>query len=344
MRVFAGTGSPAHSGGTSHHTAASGRPDGREINISFDGLGKTLPRPFYFGMCQGSQNPVSTRTSAIIAKDNSGFGCGPGKDHIGGGSENVTKERYRKSDLSPKRVCVKFVSCTKKDGGHEASHQPQTTERVNSQRKVQDGNTQCSIEVNEERRLSGIARFERRVLLDSHSGKSPQISQIYLEEPEVPVSLPPFGLTSAPRVFTKVLKPVVANLRRQGIRIVIYLDDILIIASSRDECIRHLNIAITLLISLRFYYQQGKIMFGAVTRDSISRFHSELPIHVSENRNRQVQRHSREMQGSTSQRQVINSPSVKYHRTVEVGLASDSADQSVLQTPAGGPNRGTGQK
>jgi len=38
----------------------------------------------------------------------------------------------------------------------------------------------------------------------------------------------PFGLSSAPRVFTKLLKPVVGLLRHQGIRLVIFLDDILL--------------------------------------------------------------------------------------------------------------------
>jgi len=38
----------------------------------------------------------------------------------------------------------------------------------------------------------------------------------------------PFGLTSAPRVFSKILKPVVGLLRQMGIRLVIYLDEILI--------------------------------------------------------------------------------------------------------------------
>ena len=35
----------------------------------------------------------------------------------------------------------------------------------------------------------------------------------------------PFGLAVAPRLFTKVMKPVVALLRRAGIRLIIYLDD-----------------------------------------------------------------------------------------------------------------------
>ena len=38
----------------------------------------------------------------------------------------------------------------------------------------------------------------------------------------------PFGLSTAPRAFTKLLKPVIAILRSSGIRIVIYLDDILV--------------------------------------------------------------------------------------------------------------------
>ena len=44
----------------------------------------------------------------------------------------------------------------------------------------------------------------------------------------------PFGLSCAPRVFTKVMKPVVAFLRESGIKLIIYLDDLLVIASSPE--------------------------------------------------------------------------------------------------------------
>ena len=44
----------------------------------------------------------------------------------------------------------------------------------------------------------------------------------------------PFGLSSAPRVFTKVLKPFVGSIRNKRIRLVIYLDDMAIISSSRE--------------------------------------------------------------------------------------------------------------
>ena len=39
----------------------------------------------------------------------------------------------------------------------------------------------------------------------------------------------PFGLSSAPRAFTKTLKPVLAVLRSMGIRVVIYIDDMLLL-------------------------------------------------------------------------------------------------------------------
>ena len=45
----------------------------------------------------------------------------------------------------------------------------------------------------------------------------------------------PFGLSAAPRVFTKVLKPVLAALRAAGICLVAYLDDFLIIGKTKKE-------------------------------------------------------------------------------------------------------------
>ena len=43
----------------------------------------------------------------------------------------------------------------------------------------------------------------------------------------------PFGYSLAPRVFTKVFKPVISHLRENGYRVVIFLDDILLIGSRR---------------------------------------------------------------------------------------------------------------
>ena len=44
----------------------------------------------------------------------------------------------------------------------------------------------------------------------------------------------PFGLCTAPRVFIKVLKPAVELLRSLGIRLVIYMDEMLLMANSKQ--------------------------------------------------------------------------------------------------------------
>lgn len=48
----------------------------------------------------------------------------------------------------------------------------------------------------------------------------------------------PFGLSYAPYVFTKILRPVVSFFRRQGITCVVYIDDWLLISDSMEESLR----------------------------------------------------------------------------------------------------------
>ena len=62
----------------------------------------------------------------------------------------------------------------------------------------------------------------------------------------------PFGLASAPYVFTKVMKPVISKLRASGFKSTIYLDDILILGSSYNSCLQNLNATLKLLKSLGF--------------------------------------------------------------------------------------------
>jgi len=68
----------------------------------------------------------------------------------------------------------------------------------------------------------------------------------------------PFGLTSAPRWFTKLLKVVAAFLRGRGIRFVIYLDDILLIGDSRDSLLDALALLIRTLEFLGFIINWDK--------------------------------------------------------------------------------------
>lgn len=63
----------------------------------------------------------------------------------------------------------------------------------------------------------------------------------------------PFGLTSSPRIFSKVLKPAIMHLRKLGIKISFYLDDIFLCNASYSTLQAHINLTLNLLVSLGYF-------------------------------------------------------------------------------------------
>lgn len=68
----------------------------------------------------------------------------------------------------------------------------------------------------------------------------------------------PFGLSTAPYVFTKILKPVFTLLRSRGLISVRYLDDIWLMGESKSDCLNNLKETIKLLRSLGFIINREK--------------------------------------------------------------------------------------
>lgn len=76
----------------------------------------------------------------------------------------------------------------------------------------------------------------------------------------------PFGLCTAPLIFTKMLKPVLANLRGAGWQSIVYLDDFLLFGQSYEQCIFNVSATSTLLRDLGFLFSPKKCTFPPVTR------------------------------------------------------------------------------
>lgn len=68
----------------------------------------------------------------------------------------------------------------------------------------------------------------------------------------------PFGLNVAPYVFTKIMKPVGTHLRELVHISVIYLDDLLLIGNSIEDCVSDINTMIKLLQELWFVVNYNK--------------------------------------------------------------------------------------
>ena len=68
----------------------------------------------------------------------------------------------------------------------------------------------------------------------------------------------PFGLTLAPRVFTKLMKPIIAYLRGKFVRIIIFLDDIAILGNSFAECSQNVTTVVKVLEEMGFVVNKEK--------------------------------------------------------------------------------------
>ena len=84
----------------------------------------------------------------------------------------------------------------------------------------------------------------------------------------------PFGLNIAPRIFTKVMAHIVKVMATKGIWCLPYLDDLLILAPTKEECLHHLDKAVKILEEFGWIINQEK------SRKQPAQIFEWLGIHV----------------------------------------------------------------
>ena len=136
---------------------------------------------------------------------------------------------------------------------HQTSCEPKGSQFVRQAGIFQNGRI-TSAEIScLPRRLDDESRSERCVLFHSLQLAGQETSDVPMARETVQVQLPTIrGRSSAPWTFTKATKPVVTILRTLGMRIIIYIDDILVMAPSREIAQQHTDCLIFLLESLGF--------------------------------------------------------------------------------------------
>ncbi len=104
--------------------------------------------------------------------------------------------------------------------------------------QVQEGDWFVTIDLKDAYFHIQVVQRHRRFLRFAFGGKAYQYKVL------------PFGLALAPRTFTKCIDAALAPLRLQGIRVLNYLDDWLILAHSRELVSRHRDIVLGHIHSL----------------------------------------------------------------------------------------------
>lgn len=82
----------------------------------------------------------------------------------------------------------------------------------------------------------------------------------------------PYGLSVAPRVFSKIIKEVITSLRSRGFKSVQYLDDILCIGNDYEECLKNVNETVRTLQCLGFVVNYEKSCLQPQTRQKFLGF------------------------------------------------------------------------
>ncbi len=89
-----------------------------------------------------------------------------------------------------------------------------------------------------------------------------RFASLCLIRTSISVQVLPFGLSLSPHVFTKVAEAALVPLREQGVRILNYLDDWLILAQSQAQLCEHRDLVLSHLsqLGLRVNWEKSKLL------------------------------------------------------------------------------------
>ena len=193
------------------------------------------------------RDPSSAETSNSIQPVQGG-----GKAGGFGGGETSEEGCYRGGGTLQKSISVEHFTIPKKGGGRRLVEDMRDLnsfiELVHF--KMEDlsylpsilwrGHFMCKIDLQDAYQTIPIAKKSRIYLRFLWKGRLYQFTCL------------PFGLRSSPRIFTKVLKPLLVYLRALGVRLLVYLDNILIMAATPELCLEHTKLTWQLLTDLGF--------------------------------------------------------------------------------------------
>ena len=207
-----------------------------------------LPDPFY----QPASSSSLAKPSCVLSR---------AKPPDTGGSRYPGREVCYYSGTRPstsRLFLLHSLPGSQKGGSDEASDKPQEIERMGGTPALQDGRYGDSQGIIEDRRLDGEGRPERCLLHNPSTPKHQSYLRFIVGQEHYQFTCLPFGLSCAPWVFTKVMKPIAIFLRSMGVRMIVYIDDILLLGDSPNQVETHLQALVFLLTNLGFIINYSK--------------------------------------------------------------------------------------
>ncbi len=188
-------------------------------------------------------------------------GCPPAGSGNGTGNKSSVRERGHiicTSLQQGNRIQPVFHSF--KEGWRVASHfRSSSSERIRHAAQVQNVNFETNRVTNQIRGLVCHDRTQGRILSYIHSSMSQEVPEVRFWGKAYQYRVLPFGLELSPRTFTKCVDAALVLPRLQGIRIMNYIDDWLILAQSHQLAVRHRDVVLAYIkkMGLRLNAKEG---------------------------------------------------------------------------------------
>ena len=178
------------------------------------------------------------------------------RKHRAGNCSNVAKRGDSGGLSNEREVYQSNISGSEERRREQTSDQPQEVEFPHSVSTLQNGGIAPPQTYNSGKGFHDQDRSQRCLLLCTHEPAASAFPEVYLGGggggTRYQFTCLPFGLAPAPLYFTKLLKPVVALLRRLGLRMIVYLDDIIVFNQTREGILQDRDSTLWLLQNLGF--------------------------------------------------------------------------------------------
>ena len=169
------------------------------------------------------------------------------------GDKKVTQKRgNRGSETCREPVSLKHFHCSQKRWYQKTSHRFKAAKSICKKSSIQDGRFDSNTISPPEGEFSLQDRSSGCLPVNPCCKESKSIPPFSLEGELYHFTCLPFGLASSPRIFTKCLKPLLVCLRALGLRPLVYLDDFLIMAHTREQCLEQAQLIVGLLEKLGY--------------------------------------------------------------------------------------------
>jgi len=148
----------------------------------------------------------------------------------------------------------------------------------------------------------------------------------------------PFGIAIAPRIFTRLMKVPIDLLRRLGIRLIIYLDDILM-SQSRQDILSDLSTVLSTLEGLGFLINRKKSIMEP-SYNGVSRLYGGLDSVNSVSPTGKGEQNKRELQTNVGTKESLGKRHGSVDRPINSNESSRSSWPIALQKSSNFENKG----